>query len=64
MSSLKFNRGDVVHLNSSPKIPMTVFKFTTNGQIIVMYEKPRSKNCFDYRTLFPEMLTLVKKYND
>lgn len=61
MQRHKFKVGDVVHLNSSPKILMTVYKFTPNGQIFVMYEKPRFKNCFDYRTLFPEMLTLVKK---
>jgi hypothetical protein len=59
MSIQKFKMGDVVYVNSDPKVKMNVVGFTSDGQISVMYFKPgfvRASSSF-----IPEILTLVKK---
>ncbi|HCN49688.1 MAG TPA: hypothetical protein DIT10_11435 [Chryseobacterium sp.] len=59
MSNLKFKKGDMVYVNTNPKVKMNVIGITSNGEISVMYFKPgfvRASSSF-----IPEILTLVKK---
>lgn len=55
----KFKIGDVVYLNSNPKLKMVVSGFVINGQIEVTYFRRgniRSTSKFE-----PDILTLYKK---
>ncbi|WMC06276.1 MAG: hypothetical protein PQ275_08950 [Elizabethkingia anophelis] len=57
MYNHKFKVGDVVHLNSSPEVGMTISKIMNNNQVIVVYFIRGNRKVDNFSS---EMLTLYK----